>query len=52
LLTVDGYGHTEQSNPSSCAETFGIAYLTSGALLPKGTVCPQSVTPYPAAAGN
>lgn len=52
LLTVDGYGHTEQSNPSSCAEAFGIRYLISGTLPAKGTVCPQTVTPYPAAAGN
>lgn len=52
LLTVDGYGHTEQTNPSSCAEAFGIRYLITGALPPKGTACPQSVTPYPAAAGN
>jgi pimeloyl-ACP methyl ester carboxylesterase len=52
LLTVDGYGHTEQSNPSSCAEAFGIRYLLSGALPPKGTVCPQNATPFPAGAGN
>jgi pimeloyl-ACP methyl ester carboxylesterase len=52
LLTVDGYGHTEQSNPSSCAEAYGIRYLLSGALPPKGTVCPQNATPFPAGTGN
>jgi TAP-like protein len=52
LLTVDGYGHTERSNPSNCAEAFGIGYLLSGALPPNGTVCPQNATPFPPGAGN
>jgi pimeloyl-ACP methyl ester carboxylesterase len=52
LLTVDGYGHTEQSNPSSCALAYGISYLLTGTLPPKGTACPQSITPFPAGAGN
>jgi pimeloyl-ACP methyl ester carboxylesterase len=47
LLTIDGYGHTEASNPSTCAIGYGIRYLLTGALPPAGTVCPQNATPFP-----
>jgi pimeloyl-ACP methyl ester carboxylesterase len=46
LLTVDGYGHTEQSNPSSCAISYEISYLESGALPPVGTVCHENTAPF------
>jgi TAP-like protein len=36
LLTVDGFGHTEFFNPSTCASSYEFRYLTTG----------------PAAAGN
>jgi pimeloyl-ACP methyl ester carboxylesterase len=47
LLTVDGYGHTEFLNPSTCATNYEISYLTTGALPPPGTVCAQNGTPFP-----
>ncbi len=51
LLTVRGYGHTEASNPSSCALGYEIRYLQTGALPPAGTVCPEDTAPF-AAAGS
>jgi hypothetical protein len=47
LLTIDGYGHTETNNPSTCAMDYGIRYLMTGTLPPAGTVCPQNATPFP-----
>jgi pimeloyl-ACP methyl ester carboxylesterase len=47
LLTVDGYGHTTGSNPSICALEDAVQYTLTGALPAPGTVCPQSVTPFP-----
>jgi pimeloyl-ACP methyl ester carboxylesterase len=47
LLTIDGYGHTETNNPSTCAITYGLRYLLQGALPPAGTICPQNATPFP-----
>jgi pimeloyl-ACP methyl ester carboxylesterase len=47
LLTIDGYGHTETNNPSTCALDYGLAYLLTGALPSAGTVCPQNATPFP-----
>ena len=32
LLTVDGYGHTEAGNLSTCATDYEIRYLLTGAL--------------------
>jgi hypothetical protein len=49
LLTVDGFGHTEFANPSTCATSDEIRYLTAGALPPAGTVCKQNGTPFPMA---
>jgi pimeloyl-ACP methyl ester carboxylesterase len=46
LLTVDGYGHTEFLNPSSCAGRYETRYLLSGALPPAGTVCRQDKAPF------
>lgn len=46
LLTVRGYGHTEASNPSSCALGYEIGYLETGALPRAGTVCPEDTTPF------
>jgi pimeloyl-ACP methyl ester carboxylesterase len=48
LLTVDGYGHTEFTNPSTCAANYEVRYLTTGALPPAGTVCPQNGRPFAA----
>jgi len=47
LLTVDGYGHTTGNNPSTCAIDDAVAYTLTGALPAPGTVCQQSVTPFP-----
>ena len=49
LLTVNGFGHTENLNPDPCATTYEIRYLQTGALPPPGTVCPQDVAPFPPA---
>ncbi len=51
LLTVDGYGHTEQANPSTCALDDEVRYLLTGALPPAGTICPQDAAPFPAPSG-
>jgi pimeloyl-ACP methyl ester carboxylesterase len=48
LLTVRGYGHTEQFNPSICATDYELSYLVAGALPKAGTVCQQDVSPFPA----
>jgi hypothetical protein len=46
LLTVDGYGHTEKLNPTSCAAAYETRYLLTGALPAAGTVCRQDKTPF------
>jgi hypothetical protein len=51
LLTVDGYGHTEAANPSTCATDYEISYLLTGALPPAGTVCQQNAAPFPPPSG-
>ena len=47
LLTVDGFGHTETLNPSTCATDYETRYLLTGALPPVGTVCRQNGQPFP-----
>jgi hypothetical protein len=47
LLTVDGYGHTETSNPSTCATNDMIRYVLTGKLPAPGAVCRQNGTPFP-----
>jgi pimeloyl-ACP methyl ester carboxylesterase len=47
LLTVDGYGHTEIGNPSTCAADYETRYLLTGALPPPRTVCKEDATPFP-----
>jgi pimeloyl-ACP methyl ester carboxylesterase len=47
LLTVDGYGHTEAANPSTCATDYETRYLLTGALPPAATICKQNATPFP-----
>lgn len=47
LLTIDGFGHTEFFNPSTCATNYEVNYLQTGALPPTGTVRPQDATPFP-----
>jgi pimeloyl-ACP methyl ester carboxylesterase len=48
LLTVQGYGHTEFSNPSTCALNYELAYLQTGALPSADAVCQENATPFPA----
>jgi pimeloyl-ACP methyl ester carboxylesterase len=48
LLTIDGFGHTELANPSTCAINDEVSYFTTGALPPAGTVCAQDAVPFPA----
>jgi pimeloyl-ACP methyl ester carboxylesterase len=52
LLTVDGYGHTVFSNPSTCAMGYETRYLLTGAVPPAGTVCKQDATPFPETSGK
>jgi pimeloyl-ACP methyl ester carboxylesterase len=47
LLTVDEYGHTEGSNPDTCATDYENRYLLTGALPPPRTVCKQHAAPFP-----
>ncbi len=47
LLTVDGYGHAEAGNPSTCATNYETRYLLTGALPPPRTVCQENATPFP-----
>ena len=46
LLTVQGYGHTELINPSTCASEAESGYFVSGKLPKQGTVCVQDTTPF------
>jgi pimeloyl-ACP methyl ester carboxylesterase len=46
LLTVNGYGHTNSLNPSTCANNAEVAYLTQGSLPAPGTVCQQDRSPF------
>lgn len=46
LLTVHGWGHTEITNPSTCASGYVSGYLLTGALPPAGTVCQQDAVPF------
>jgi hypothetical protein len=48
LLIIAGYGHTELSNPSTCALGYELSYLQTGSLPPAGTVCRQDAAPFPA----
>jgi pimeloyl-ACP methyl ester carboxylesterase len=47
LLTVNGFGHTENLNPDPCATSYEIRYLETGALPPPGTTCQQATKPFP-----
>ena len=46
LLTVQGYGHTEQQNPSTCATNYEISYLLTNALPAPGTACQENMAPF------
>jgi pimeloyl-ACP methyl ester carboxylesterase len=46
LLTLDGYGHTELDNPSSCVQDYQAAYLINGTLPPPGTACQPNQQPF------
>lgn len=46
LLTIDGWGHTEFLNPSSCAQSYESAYLIDGTLPPVGATCQPDQRPF------
>src|SRR3954471_7165516 len=46
LLTVDGYGHSVQGNPSACATRYINRYLIHIKLPPEGTRCGQDQQPF------
>jgi hypothetical protein len=45
-LTVDGYGHIVQANPSACATRYIIRHLIRTKLPPQGTRCRQDQQPF------
>lgn len=48
LLTIDQFGHTEGLNPDTCAASYEVGYMLTGALPPAGTVCKADGPPFPA----
>lgn len=46
LLTVDGYGHSAQGNPSACATRYIKRYLIRTKPPPQGTRCGQDQQPF------
>ncbi len=46
LLVLEGYGHTELINPSSCVDRHETRYFISGKLPPKGSRCAQNSAPF------
>jgi pimeloyl-ACP methyl ester carboxylesterase len=46
LLTIDGWGHTEFLNPSTCAQAYESGYLINGTLPPAGTTCQPDQRPF------
>jgi pimeloyl-ACP methyl ester carboxylesterase len=46
LLTVKGYGHTELTNPSTCAIGWVNRYLIAKTLPPPGKSCVQNLKPF------
>ena len=52
LLTVDGYGHTEFDNPSTCAIDYEVRYFLAGTLPPADITCPQNGAPFPTPPGH
>jgi hypothetical protein len=49
LLTYAGWGHTAYGR-SACSTTHIDRYLLTGALPPRGTICPANPNPFLAAA--
>ena len=47
LLTVNGFGHTENLNPDACATSYEIRYLETGALPPPAPSASQTLQPFP-----
>lgn len=48
VLTVEGYGHTALTNPSTCANRYESRYFIDGKLPPDGTTCKQDHVPFTA----
>jgi TAP-like protein len=48
LLTISQFGHTEALNPNTCATSYEVSYMLTGALPPAGTVCQADASPFPA----
>jgi hypothetical protein len=46
LLTLDGYGHTSDVDPSTCIRQLKTRYLTDLVAPPRGTVCPADRVPF------
>ena len=46
LITVQGFGHSQQLNPSRCAQDLIAAYMIDGTLPMEGASCPQDGAPF------
>ena len=46
LLTLNGYGHTSDADPSACIDTAVTNYLVTLATPPVGTVCQPNRAPF------
>lgn len=46
LLTLDGYGHTSDADPSACIDQAVTVYLVSLVTPPRGTICKPDHTPF------
>ena len=46
LLTHQGYGHTSDSDPSTCVKRATSRYLIDMVVPPRGTVCPSNRQPF------
>ncbi len=52
LLKLQGYGHTSDSDPSSCVDEAVTKYLDTGTTPPVGTVCQPDHAPFDPDFGN
>ena len=46
LLTLDGYGHVSNHDPSACVDQARVDYLTELITPPPGTVCQSDKQPF------
>jgi TAP-like protein len=52
LLTLQGYGHTSEADPSTCLDDAVTKYLVTVATPPVGTLCQPNRAPFDPDFGN